>query len=109
MAHRLGITMGDPSGVGPEVTVRALAALPAGERSRAVVIGDRAILGRAARVSGLPTPAVDVIEVDTPEADTVRDAAESAGGGHAAYGYVRRAVELAPEFWQLHQDKSTIK
>ena len=55
MAHRLGITMGDPSGVGPEVTVRALDALPAGERARAVVIGDRGTLERAARVSGLGT------------------------------------------------------
>ena len=36
MGHRLGITMGDPSGIGPEVTAKALAALPAGERSRIV-------------------------------------------------------------------------
>ena len=95
MAHRLGITMGDPSGIGPEVTVRALVALPAGERSRAVVIGDRGTLERAARVSGLALPEVSVIDVETPESDTIRDGVESPGGGHAAYGYVRRAVELA--------------
>ena len=95
MAHRLGITMGDPSGVGPEVTARALDALPAGERSGVVVIGDGGTLARAARVAGVPPPAVEVIEVETPDADTIRDATESAGGGHAAYGYVRRAVELA--------------
>ena len=95
MAHRLGITMGDPSGIGPEVTVRALDALPAGERSRAVVIGDRGTLERAARVSGLGVPELAVIDVETPESDTIRDGVESPGGGHAAYGYVRRAVELA--------------
>ena len=95
MAHRLGITMGDPSGVGPEVTVKALAALPAGERSRIVVIGGREILERAARVAGLPPPVVSVIDVAAPGADTIRDGHESPGGGHAAYGYVRRAVELA--------------
>ena len=95
MTHRLGITMGDPSGIGPEVTARALAALPAGERSRIVVIGDGATLERAARVAGLALPAVAVLEVETPCAGTIRDGTESAGGGHAAYGYVRRAVELA--------------
>ena len=95
MAHRLGITMGDPSGIGPEVTVKALDALPAGERSRTVVIGVRGALERAARIAGLAPPAVEVIEVETPDAGTIRDGVESPGGGHAAYGYVRRAVELA--------------
>ena len=95
MAHRLGITMGDPSGVGPEVTVKALDSLTSGERSRIVVIGVRSTLGRAAGVLGLPPPEVEVVEVDTPEAGTIRDGVESPGGGNAAYGYVRRAVELA--------------
>ena len=95
MGHRLGITMGDPSGIGPEVTARALAALPADERARIVVIGDGGTLARAARVAGLPPPAVAVIDVETPDAETIRDGAESAGGGHAACGYVRRAVEFA--------------
>ena len=95
MAHRLGITVGDPSGVGPEVTARALAALPAEERSHIAVIGERGTLERAARLVGLPPPEVAVIEVETPDADTIRDGVESTGGGHAAYGYVRRAVELA--------------
>jgi len=95
MAHRLGITMGDPSGVGPEVIVRALDALPVGERSRAAVIGNRGILERAARACGLELPEFDVIDVETPGSDTIRDGVESPGGGHAACGYVRRAVELA--------------
>ena len=57
-----------------------------------MVIGDRATLGRAARVSGLPAPVVDVIATSTLRRPTrSADAAESAGGGHAAYGYVRRA------------------
>ena len=81
MTHRLGITMGDPSGVGPEVIVRALDALPAGERSRAVVIGDRGILERAARACGLALPEFGVIDVETPGSDTIRDGVESPGGG----------------------------
>ena len=95
MACRLGITMGDPSGIGPEVTAKALDALSAAERSGMVVIGDRRTLERAARVAGLPLPEVAVHEVEASEADTIRDGVESPGGGHATYGYVRRAVELA--------------
>ena len=95
MSCRLGITMGDPSGVGPEVTVKALADLTPGERERITVIGARGTLERAARVAGLRSPVVEVVEVATPASDSIRDGAESAGGGHAAYGYVRRAVELA--------------
>ena len=95
MAYRLGITMGDPSGIGPEVVCRALADLSGEERSRVTVIGCAAVLERAARVAGLASPRVAIIEVETPGADTIRDGVESPGGGHAAYGYVRRAVELA--------------
>ena len=96
MTYRLGVTMGDPSGVGPEVVCKALAALPADERDRIVVIGRRGLLERAARVVGAPSPAgAAVEEVETPEAGAIRDGAETRGGGHAAYGYVRRAVEMA--------------
>ncbi|MCY4453747.1 MAG: 4-hydroxythreonine-4-phosphate dehydrogenase PdxA [Immundisolibacterales bacterium] len=95
MGHRLGITMGDPSGVGPEVTVKALAGTGAEERNRIVVLGCRSTLERAARIAGVPSPEVAVIDVATPDSDTIRDGCESTGGGHAAYGYVRRAVELA--------------
>ena len=52
------ITMGDPSGVGPEVTVTALAALDASERRSFAVIGDRAVLSRALSASGIALPLV---------------------------------------------------
>ena len=40
----LGITMGDPAGVGPEVTVKALANPAVAAACRSVVIGDGSIL-----------------------------------------------------------------
>ena len=46
----IGITMGDPSGVGPEIICKALAALPAPERAAALVIGDP---GKRARANTL--------------------------------------------------------
>lgn len=56
MAVRVAISMGDPSGVGAEVTARALARL----RGALVpyVFGDVLVFGRAARRAGLRLPAV---------------------------------------------------
>jgi len=53
----LGVTMGDPAGVGPEVLLLALArgALPGGARVR--VFGDRGVLAERAARLGLEPPA----------------------------------------------------
>ena len=40
----LGITMGDPAGVGPEIIARALARPEVAASARAVVIGDRSVM-----------------------------------------------------------------
>lgn len=47
------ITMGDPSGVGAEVTVKAIASMPAGDREGYAVIGDHDTLQRAVAASDL--------------------------------------------------------
>lgn len=43
---RIGITTGDPAGIGPEIVAGALASLAPPERARAVVFGDRPVLER---------------------------------------------------------------
>ncbi|HEY0714082.1 MAG TPA: 4-hydroxythreonine-4-phosphate dehydrogenase PdxA, partial [Polyangia bacterium] len=53
MSPPLGISLGDPAGIGPEVVVRALAQRPA---LKPVVFGDRGILARTAAALGLPAP-----------------------------------------------------
>jgi 4-phospho-D-threonate 3-dehydrogenase / 4-phospho-D-erythronate 3-dehydrogenase len=98
------ITMGDPSGVGPEVTVKALAALAPAERDRFAIVGDRAVLNRAIAASGvdlaLGAPsdqspnAVSLIDVPVsglPE----RFGLLSPRCGEAVFQYIRTAVELA--------------
>ncbi len=48
----IGITMGDPAGVGPEVICKALAAMPEGDRDRVRIFGNREVLARAAAIVG---------------------------------------------------------
>ena len=50
----IGITLGDPAGVGPEITAKALADPELYARCKPLVIGDRAILERACRLAGCP-------------------------------------------------------
>ncbi len=100
----IGVTMGDPSGVGPEIICKALADLSAQERSQILVIGNISFLQRANEIVGAnlafttnsgEVGRTRVVTVATPKMDEIRDSVMTAGGGHAAYGYVTRAVELA--------------
>jgi 4-hydroxythreonine-4-phosphate dehydrogenase len=52
----LGITLGDPSGVGPEVALKALARLDAADPFRYLIFGDQALLNRLNRALRLNLP-----------------------------------------------------
>ncbi|MGV0816332.1 4-hydroxythreonine-4-phosphate dehydrogenase PdxA [Martelella sp. AMO21009] len=103
MKQSIVITMGDPSGVGAEVTVKALAARDAALRRQVRVIGDRATVARAAKVSGVDLPVIapdeagDGIRVDHIAVDGLPDrfGVLSPACGEASYRYIARAVELA--------------
>jgi 4-phospho-D-threonate 3-dehydrogenase / 4-phospho-D-erythronate 3-dehydrogenase len=96
------ITMGDPSGVGPEVTVKALAALAPAERAAFAIIGDRRVLDRAIAASRVdltlhdesrPRPGgVGLIEVPV-DGLPDRFGVLSPRCGEAAFQYIRTAVE----------------
>jgi 4-phospho-D-threonate 3-dehydrogenase / 4-phospho-D-erythronate 3-dehydrogenase len=88
---RLIITAGDPAGIGPEVTVRALAQPEVHEVAEIAVAGDPDDMRRTAERLGLPAPSR--IE---PAADArhVRLGQLSAAGGAVAVAAIKRAVEL---------------
>jgi 4-phospho-D-threonate 3-dehydrogenase / 4-phospho-D-erythronate 3-dehydrogenase len=101
----IGITMGDPSGVGAEIIVKALRELTPEERSRTAVIGDARYLKRADEIckTGLAFSmdaaqaaggTVPVFQVEVDQANAP-DAKVSAAAGDAAYRFIARAVELA--------------
>ena len=52
MLPLLALTMGDPVGVGPEVVARAVCAPEVRRSRRPVVVGDAAVLARAAAAAG---------------------------------------------------------
>ncbi len=102
----LGITMGDPAGIGPEIVARLFAE---GVEPRCVVIGDAGILRRAVGIVGATLP---VVSVTGPEATTgapgrieVICASDlppdlpfgrvDTRAGAAAYAYVTRAIDDA--------------
>jgi 4-phospho-D-threonate 3-dehydrogenase / 4-phospho-D-erythronate 3-dehydrogenase len=103
------VTLGDPAGVGPEVTVRGVAEELAKGRVTPVVVGDARVVRRAAEKW---TPELTINAVKSPrEADSgsnvinVLDLANcdpedfeigeiAAYTGNAAYEYVVRAAEL---------------
>jgi len=97
---RIGITMGDPAGIGPEVICKSLAAMSADERAATLVIGDRMFMERAARLVGadeLFTGAggVRLVEEEAPNRDTILPGVLSPDAGEAACRCVKKAVEMA--------------
>jgi 4-hydroxythreonine-4-phosphate dehydrogenase len=104
--YRLGITIGDPAGVGPEIVCRALAELRADERAACVVFGSLEILERANRlcmtdlsftIGGSTSPAneVQVRDIASPGISSVAPGRVSEAAGAAAYANVVAAVEAA--------------
>lgn len=97
------ITMGDPSGVGAEVSVKALAALDDDLRRNTIVIGDRRRMERAAAICDVASPIVDAtaaaegIRVLHVEADDLpeRFGALDAACGEACFRYISRAVDMS--------------
>ncbi len=105
MVSQIGITMGDPSGVGPEIIVATLDQMTESERNSTVVVGNIDILRRANEVLGLNvhfdrsgnrrSGHVIVDHVTSVEQDMIPDGQISKAGGEASYRYIARAVDLA--------------
>lgn len=94
---RIGLTLGDPAGVGPEVICKALAAMPTDEREAIVVIGSVEPLERAARAVGSDAGLVSGFAVEEVACDSLPSGFGKVDmrGGEASFRYIARAVEMA--------------
>lgn len=108
----VGITMGDPAGNGPEITVKALAHRELYEKCRPLVVGDARILEQATRFVSRPDivihrcncveeakfsyGTIDVLHLDLiPDVMSFPLGVVSVEGGNAAFQCVRKVIELA--------------
>ena len=94
---RIAVSIGDPAGVGAEITLKALQDDEVASLAHWLVVADSAALNAAARVCGIDpgTLPFTLIESDTLAAGhAVAFGQLKAEYGIAAIAYVRRAVEL---------------
>ena len=105
---RIGITMGDPAGIGPEVVLKAVAEEEVRAVCRPVIIGDAQLLAHNARTLDLQC-GYEIVRRDErlPDQGTepvifhldniqghVEPGIESGAAGKAAAAYIEAAVEL---------------
>ncbi len=106
----IGITMGDPAGVGPEITCKMFADKTVYDFSRPLVIGDSGCLNEGMKVSkvslqlnsikkaseGKFVPGtIDVIDLHNVDIKNLKMGEPQAMAGKACVEYIKKAVELA--------------
>jgi 4-hydroxythreonine-4-phosphate dehydrogenase len=106
----IAITMGDPSGIGPEIVLKALLEKGVYTLCKPLVIADAKVLDRYIQMLQLPliiniindvqdasfiSGAVDVIHIDNVDMNRLRIGANDAMNGIAMLEYTERAVALA--------------
>lgn len=106
----VGIPLGDPAGVGPEIIVKALAKAEVYEMARPLVIGDAKVLKQAMKFCGLelelhtvekPSEGkfvpgiIDVIDLENVKIEELQIGKVQAMGGRAAFQYIEKTVSLA--------------
>ena len=102
--------MGDPAGIGPEITVRALNRKETYEKCCPLVTGDAAIMCQAVQLLGFDLQVnaiqsvkeakfqygtIDVIDLKCVDLATFEFGKVQSQCGNAAFQYIKKAIELA--------------
>ena len=104
MTHKtLALTMGDPAGIGPEITLKALAALP--DPSIFPILGDPLVMRNAAKPFSFPVYEMAHISDRQPDAYNLLPSSQlkslprvghvSPEAGSAAYSAIAKGIELS--------------
>lgn len=106
----VGITIGDPCGIGPEITVKSLNEKELYEISYPLVIGDKKVIEQAMEIVNIKleinvvdNPAdgkyeygtVDILDLQNVIFDEIEFGKVTKNGGKASYEYVEKAALLA--------------
>lgn len=106
----IAVPMGDPAGIGPEITVKALAGERVNLNARCVCVGDGRVLRRALDFPNMPKVEINtvsdplegdfrpgvlnLIDMDNVDIDSFALGQISGMCGRAAYEYIERSVAL---------------
>jgi len=89
---RIGITLGDPSGIGPEITAKALASLSPAETIEFIILGDRTVYDACAITGGVTPDFCDHRLIENfsggPRSLTAHQR------GKASYAYLQTAINM---------------
>lgn len=110
----LGITMGDPVSIGPEISVKALSRAELYKKCRPLIIGDAKVMEQAVKIVGMENQikihpvkdvkdgiyeagTIDVYDLELVDMKRLVLGKISKMGGDAAFHYVKKVIELAME------------
>ncbi len=108
----VGITMGDPASIGPEITVKALADKSIYDKCNPLVVGDAAVMEEAVKIVGKENEikinkisnvsdalfqlgTIDVYDMGLVDIAELKRGEVSEVAGNAAFQYVKKVIELA--------------
>ncbi len=106
----LGISMGDPAGIGPEICASALARAKVHELCRPLVVGDAGVMRQAVKIAGVPMEmhpvnsvaqakfqrnTINVFDLKNVDLARLQLGTVSAMAGNAAFEAVRTVIKLA--------------
>ncbi len=106
----LGISMGDPAGIGPEICLKALSDANIYERCRPLVAGDASVMKQTAKnlnfnlaINAIQSVSdakfevgtVDVLDLGNVKVAELKPGEVSAMAGNAAFEAVRKVIDLA--------------
>jgi len=106
----IGITMGDPAGIGPEVAAKTLAKKEIYEMCRPIIIGDANAMRQAVKIAKVKLETrsvlkvseakfqfgtVDIFDLKNVAMDQLEYGKISAMAGNAAFEYIKKVIELA--------------
>lgn len=107
----IGITMGDPSSIGPEISLKALSNSDIYEKCRPIIIGDSSVLEKAKNYVNLKNleinsikkiseakfklGVIDVYDLKLVDINNLKLGKVDKMSGNAAFEYVKKVIELA--------------
>jgi 4-hydroxythreonine-4-phosphate dehydrogenase len=92
----IALAMGDPAGISPELTAKAVALDEVRNAAQVVVIGDRRVFDEGARIAGV-VPTVEFVDLKHLDPATVKRGVASKEGGASALANYRHALCLAAD------------